>query len=333
MHVSYLPPPTSSRWTRRSFLKTGAVVSAAFAGRGVFAADSAKQPELAFARSKEALQLNYGPRTILRYVLQRPGLGGASAESAAYVHPLATPSGLVVTEVGPDDHRHHRGIFCGWVEMHGPADADFWGWGEPAPARGRRIVNVSVDAPPPALGYARFQAVNHWEAESTRVLTEEVRIGAGLRDGGTILDIAARYTAEAEVTLARWAFGGFAVRVRKDAKPVAIGAEGPVALPAPVHTDPASNWPAAPWHGLHLRFADGKEATVVVAGRATNPVSTWHVVAGIGLINPCITAPREVLIQPGKPLALRYRVMAFDGPPKLDLINRLADVWYRGAQG
>lgn len=325
------------RLDRRRFLGAGA-----WAGVGLLAAarnsagasaGGAKAPELAFARSSDALQLNYGTRAVLRYVLVRPGLGGASAESACYLHPLTTPSGLVVTELGPEDHRHHRGVFCGWVEMHGPADADFWGWGEPAPARGRRIVNASIEAPPPALGYGRFQAVNHWMAESTRVLTEDVRIGAGVRDGGTILDIAARYTVESEVTLARWAFGGFALRARKDAKPVSLGAEGEVKRAAPKHTEPASNWPDAPWHGFHLRYPDGKQATVAVVGRSTNPPSTWHVVSDIGLLNPCITAPGAVRIRPDQPLALRYRVMAFDGPPKLELINRLADAWYRGVQG
>lgn len=332
MHAAAAPRRRSSGLARREFLKRAGAAGAglAFGARAAAAAEGARPPELAFVRSTEALQLNLGTRMVLRYQLTRPGLGGASTESGCYLHPLCTPSGLELTEVGPDDHRHHRGVFCGWVEMHGPADADFWGWGEPAPVKNRRIVNRSLDAPPPALGYARFRAVNQWLADDKVMVSEDIRIGTAQRDGGTVLDIAAQYSVTAEVTLARWAFGGFAVRGRKDGQAVAVGAEGEVKLPPPKHTEPDSNWPAAQWYGLQFRFGDGRSGMLAVAGRGTNPPTTWHVVPGIGLINPSITAPGPVRLAPDKPLALRYRVMAFDGTPKLELVNQLADTWFRG---
>lgn len=310
----------------------GVGVGAGGVGRAL-GAEGGKPAELEFSRTGEALQLGLGPRSILKYQLKRPSLGGPAVESGGYVHPLCTPAGVPLTEVAPDDHRHHRGVFCGWVEMHGAADADFWGWGQHAPVKERRIENTLVEAPKPQLGYARFRAVNRWMAGGVKMLTEDVRFGVNLRDGATVVDVSAQYVPEADLTLARWAFGGFAVRGRKDATIRALGPKGAVTLPAPKHTEPESNWPASTWYGLVLTLKDGKVGTLVVAGRASNPPSTWHVVPEIGLINPCFTAPGEVRWAASKPVVLRYRVMAFDGVPELGLVNRMAESWYQGQGG
>ncbi len=339
MHEPAADNRAATDYSRRHFLKAtlatgaGLGVSLGGGGLGAFAAEGAKPAELAFARSDGALQLSLGPRLVLRYQVSAPGMGGAAVESGCYLHPLCTPSGVVVTEVGPDDHRHHRGAFFGWVEMHGAADADFWGWGERAPIKGRKIVNRALEAPQPALGYARFRAVNDWMAGDKKVLSEDLRVGTSMRDGATVLDIAVQYTVEEEVTLARSGFGGFAVRGRKDGQASAIGASGAVTLDPPKHTEPDTNWPAAQWYGLSFKYPDGKKATVVVVGRAANPATTWHVAPSIGLINPCITAQGPLTLVPGKPLSLRYRVMAFDGSPAPEVVNPSADAWYRGVPG
>src|SRR5688572_16796159 len=34
-----------------------------------------------------------------------------SVASAGYFHPFTTPKGVVMTDAGPSDHPHHRGIF------------------------------------------------------------------------------------------------------------------------------------------------------------------------------------------------------------------------------
>ncbi|MBX3745655.1 MAG: PmoA family protein [Verrucomicrobiae bacterium] len=286
--------------------------------------------ELAWARDQESLRLTYGPRELLRYQLRKPARGGASVESGGYLHPVTTPAGTVVTEVGPADHRHHRGVFLGWVEMRGTDAADFWGWGEPAPTAGRRIENVTVEGLPPTLGVARFRATNAWKAGARRMVLEEVRVTLAFREGATVLDYVTRLTVDAPVTVARWAFGGFAVRTRIDGAVAPIGPEGAVRRASPRHTDPDSNWPDAPWYGLHLKFRDGKEATVAVAGREANPPTSWHVVPGIGLINPSVTAKGALRLVPEEPLVLRYRIMAFDGAPAVASLKRLGEGWYFG---
>ena len=102
--------------------------------------------KLSTAREPDAVVVkNSAGKTILRYQLDRPADSKLSVESGCYFHPITTPNGTVITEVAPSDHLHHRGAFLAWVEMHGKKDADFWGWGEHAPKKHRKILSWGID--------------------------------------------------------------------------------------------------------------------------------------------------------------------------------------------
>ncbi len=297
------------------------------------AAERSKPPEMNLTRQPDKVLVRYGTRELCNYQLRQPFGSGVSVPGACYFHPLHTPGGIAVTEVGPDDHRHHRGVFFGWVEMSGGGKkADFWGWGEKAPVKGREIVNKGIETSPPGLGYIRFRALNEWQVDGARMVGEDLRAGVALLEGATALELTVQFSVGAPVTLERCAFGGLAVRLRKGARIQPIGPGGAVTLAPPKPTEPESNWPDAPWYGLHSTYSDGKQSTVVVVGRKTHPPTSWHVVSGIGLINPSITGPGSVVVTPDKPLVLRYRVMAFDGAPRPEVIAKLADSWYNGRQ-
>jgi len=62
---------------------------------------------------------------VLVYHLRPPPGTKLVVESGDFFHPLTTPRGVVVTDLAPTDHPHHRGVFLGWVEMHGAKVADF----------------------------------------------------------------------------------------------------------------------------------------------------------------------------------------------------------------
>src|SRR2546422_9879576 len=97
------------------------------------------QDEMTFGKSDDVIYVKSGTRQILGYQLRKPAESKLAVESACYFHPLATPSGAVLTDVAPADHKHHRGIFLAWFDMHGKKDADFWGWGQFAPVKDRVI--------------------------------------------------------------------------------------------------------------------------------------------------------------------------------------------------
>lgn len=262
-------------------------------------------------------------REAFRYQLVRPADGKLSVESACYFHPLATPKGVVVTDAAPDDHKHHRGVFLAWVEMHGKKDADFWGWGKPAPTDQRAIVNKEVSD----VGPRGFRAVNEWKAEGATLVREELRASLAARPMATVLDLVYTLTADEDLTLARWAFSGFCVRTRKDGRIDVDSPEGPVKLPAPKHTDPKSDWPARPWYAYTITLKDGTVAGAAVIDHPKNPPSLWHNAKSIGMLNPCIVAPDKVVLKAAEPLVLCYRVVAFDGAAPAELLRELSEDW------
>lgn len=266
-------------------------------------------------------------REVLRYVLQKPADSKLSVESACYFHPLTTPSGIAVTDVAPDDHKHHRGVFLAWVEMHGKKDADFWGWGEHAPKDGRKIVNREVADLSASADAAGFRARNDWVADDVAIMTEDLSASIRREGAAQILDLTYTLTPAADLTLSRWAFSGFCVRARRDAKLEAIGPEGPVKLPDPSHVKPETDWPAAAWYAYALSLADGKLAGIAVIDHPKNPKSLWHNNRGVRMLNPCIVAPAEVKLKAGEPLVLKYRVVAHDGRTPNDMLTKLSRDW------
>jgi hypothetical protein len=265
-------------------------------------------------------------QTVLQYQLKAGAEKKLSVKSGCYFHPFATPAGVTVTEVAPDDHRHHRGIFLAFVEMHGEKDADFWGWGEHAPKDGRVIINRSImagqDKNPGLI------ADNEWTADGKVVVKEKIvaSLTRPIRTAN-VLDLYYTLTPTSDTTLSRWAFSGFCVRTRKDAELTAFGPHGEVKLANPSHVKPESDWPAQAWYAYELGLKDDRMVGVAVIDHPQNPPSLWHNHRDIRMLNPSIVAPAAVKLRggPGAPgLVLRYRVVAYDGRTPTDELNRMA---------
>jgi hypothetical protein len=259
--------------------------------------------------AQDPVVVKSGEVELLRYEVAKPPGSKIAAESACYFHPLATPKGVVMTDVAPDDHKHHRGVFFAWLQVEGSRKADFWGWGQHAPVKDRKIVNREKNAQGRTMN-----VVNEWSAEGAVLLRES--LSATARDDGAlrIVDLGYYLTPSEDLKVAQWAFSGFCVRGRKDGKITAEGPEGEVKLPAPKHTDPKSNWPDAKWYALQYELPDGKQAGFAVFSAPSNPPTTWHVVKSIGMVNPAVCAPAALELKAKQDYALRYRIVLWDGP-------------------
>ena len=238
----------------------------------------------------------------------------AVGQSACFFHPLSSPKGAVLTEVAPADHPHHRGIFLGWVEMHGKKDADFWGWGQHAPTKDRRVVSRDAKVDGDAV-----LITNEWVAEDVVIVREKTRARLHAKDGIRILDLACELDVDEKMTVAKWAFSGFAVRAKKDGIKSVEGPAGAVELKSPSHMKPETNWPDAAWYGYQYA-----EAGVAVVQRPGNPPLTWHNARSIGLLNPSPQAVAPLVLEPGKPFKLAFRVLTWDGPTPREALSKLA---------
>ena len=270
---------------------------------------------------------NAGGELLLRYQLERPVNSPLTVESGCYFHPLLTPNGVSLTDVAPADHLHHRGVFLGWVEMHERKDADFWGWGEQAPVKGRRILSKSVTGTWMRVGAAGFEARNEWQADDDPLLQEELEVEARVTGSAQVLELVYRLRTDEDLVLSRWAFGGFCVRGRKDGTVEVQSPAGVVSLADPVHTKPETDWPDAAWYDMVFKLPDGSVAGFAVISHAKNPPTLWYNHRENRMLNPAITAPGPVLFRAKKPVVLRYRVVAHDGPTPRELLRRLAADW------
>jgi hypothetical protein len=259
-----------------------------------------------------------GDVELLRYQLVKPADSKVAADSACYFHPLATPKGVVITDVAPADHKHHRGVFFAWLQVEGSKKADFWGWGQHAPIKDRKIVNREQ-----RVQGRTMTVTNEWTAEGTVLLRENLSATAKDQGDLRVVDLGYYLTPSEDLTIAQWAFSGFCVRTRKDGKIAVVGPEGEVKLPDPKHTDPKSDWPDAKWYGFQFTLPDGKEAGVAVFSAPSNPPTLWHVVKGIGMINPAVCAPAPLQLKKDQATVLRYRVILWDGPTPREALAKL----------
>jgi hypothetical protein len=270
------------------------------------------QDPLAVEKGEAAVTVKAGGKELLGYQLKKPAGSPLSVDSACYFHPFATPKGVVVTDVAPADHLHHRGIFLAWVEMHGKKSADFWGWGQYAPKKDRVIVNRSAEGK--GGGGAELKVRNEWTADGEALVKEDLEAVFTIQGTSSVLDLTYTLTVDQDLRLPRWAFSGFCLRARKDGKAVIVNPDGEVKRPAPNHMKPETDWPAAPWYGYNITLPDGDVVGTAVVDHPRNPPSLWHNAASIRMLNPCVVAPKELVIKAGEPLVLRYRCVATDGP-------------------
>jgi hypothetical protein len=288
---------------------------------------AAENQKFSIDRSDSSITIKFNDNELLTYQLQKPDNKKYPLDSACFFHPLRSPSGKILTDLANPDHPHHRGIFLGWVEMHGKKDADFWGWGEPAPIANRKIVNRSVDETSTTDASATFKVTNDWLAENEPILREQLQANFKTIGNSNILDLTYTLTPDADLTLARWAFSGFCIRMPKQGKLTIDAPQGAANLKPPIHTKPESDWPAAKWYGFTLTFDDNSSAGIAILNHPKNPPTLWHNHASIRMLNPAITAPSSVTIKANTPLILRYRVIAHDGPADPQALNKLSDEW------
>jgi hypothetical protein len=274
--------------------------------------------DLTWKMLADAVVVEDNGKEILRYQFRPPAGSKLAVESGDYFHPVRTPKGVVVTDVAPDDHPHHRGMFLAFVEVHGKKDGDFWGWGQYAPKKDRRIANWGVR---PFKDPSYFATESDWMAEDQAVLHEECLVSVHRDGDANVIDLRYSLQAEQVTTLSKWAFGGFCVRMPKEKKPFATGPDGKVNLPLPNHMKPETDWPDAKWYDY--TFAD-KSAGVAVINAKSNPKTLWHNQSAIGMLNPCITAAGEVKLKPEEPLVLTYRVVVHDGAVSKEQMEKLA---------
>ena len=115
---------------------------------------------LQFAGSPDIIPLKLDGRTIFAYhkTITKPPAGiDPLYQRSGFIHPLATRSGLVVTDDFPPDHAHQHGLFFAWVNTtFDGRKVDFWN----QHSKTGRVGN-DPDAPGPTFSGGPFAAEFH----------------------------------------------------------------------------------------------------------------------------------------------------------------------------
>jgi hypothetical protein len=96
----------------------------------MFLGSAALHGQVKATESPKAIVVANGDKPILTYhsaVIQPPKGADPAYARSGFIHPIHTPSGGVVTGIHPGDHYHHLGIWHAWVKAkHNGRDLDFW---------------------------------------------------------------------------------------------------------------------------------------------------------------------------------------------------------------
>lgn len=287
---------------------------------------------------KETVRLEAVGKPVMTYRMQptalppeRPDLTPVYRRGG-YIHPVLSPSGRVVTDDYPRNHRHHHGIWFAWSQaVFEGRKADTWNMGD-----GKGTVEfVELDATwsgPVHAGFlSRHRQVDLSGGEPRSALEEnwELRLYSPVprAEGEPVwvfdLEVTDRCAGMAAFDLPRYRYGGIGVR---------------------------GNWA---WNGTNtMAFLNSEGVTDRSRGDNAATVGRWAYLggplddgwAGIAVmdhpgnafapqpqrIHPtepflCL-APQQagsIRIEPGRPLRLKYRFVVADGRPDAALMERL----------
>lgn len=289
-------------------------------------------------------------RVVFEYMTRKPEKTALTSTSTACFHPVNTPSGERVSNLAPDDHPHHRGMYVAWhnSEFRTPIDtskggpesplfgwnitrADFWGWGVYAPRDDRFINTTGVKLVEGTRDRAVIEIHNDWLAGKRKLLDETTIAAVTERDGVFVIDLDIRIAPLVDYHLPKQSFSGFNFQARKDGETHYTNSQGIVTLRNPHYSMPELNWPASLWYGIVLKLQSGKTVGAVVIDHPSNPPSTWHISRSLWMLNPVISAIEPITIRRDSPLTLRYRVVVHDGETPTPVVEKLSTEWRTSA--
>jgi len=279
-------------------------------------------------RSKGGVDLRHGERPVFRYntePLSSPDFGPILRRDA-YLHPVVTPRGAIITGDFSKFHPHHRGIFLAYAKAEVEGEAlDFWNFHT---GKGKiRHDGLDPDVVGPVT--ARISAHHRWEGKDGRVLIKERWEVEAYEVPGSpywCFDLTAtQRAADRPVTLLPYRYGGMAYR---GPDPFV---KGPIdVLTAEGRHRVDGNLQPTRWVDLTGPIAEGS-ADYAGAMLADHPGNLHH--PTVARIHPTtlpffsfVPASREpVVIAKDAPLVLRYRILVHDGRPAADLDHRTWD--------
>ena len=298
-----------------------------------------------FHGAPDVISLKLDDRPVLAYhkaVAEPPAGIDPLYRRSGFIHPLATRSGLVVTDDFPPDHAHQHGLFFAWVNTtFDGRPVDFWNQHKKT---GR--VGHSPDEEGPTFGggpiaAGLYAALLHEDLTAPggpeKVLKERWGVEAYNVPGCVVVD----FTSEMEcagakpLKLNKYIYGGLGYRGNRQWVDPSAQGEAPPDPSKSGHSDFTTSDGKHRGDGNHTRprwvdlsgEVDGKVAGLTILDHPGN--FRFPQPVRLHPNKPYLSFAPEVLgefeIVPGQAYVSRYRLIVHDGRPDPKLIERLWD--------
>ncbi|MEX2671034.1 MAG: PmoA family protein [Phycisphaeraceae bacterium] len=285
---------------------------------------------VAVAFDDQSVAMSLGGRTMFHYnhqhILPPEGVNSRFARSG-YIHPVYSPSGLLVTEDFPDDHYHHKGVWFPWTRTEFDGNRiDFWNLGGgTGTVQHAGFETVTAG---PVFGHvrARHEHVDLTQ-EAGKVALNETWDVRGWNAGGPeagwwMWDLAANQSpaSDSPLKLLEYHYGGLGFRGAqqwKDDNHTIITSEG--------HTKADGHTQRARWAAHGGEIQDGNAATVVILVHPSNerfpePMRIWADGGAFFCFSPVQLG--DWTLEPGNDYAFRYRFFIHEGAPDAQRAER-----------
>lgn len=227
-----------------------------------------------------------------------------------FLHPVSTPAGVTVTDAGPADHVHHRGIFWSWPQVEaGGQKGDLW-LGKGAIHKFERIAESKGGAKS-----AHLRAIHSWLLNGKPVVRETVVIQvhpADLRSQSFDVTLTLEAIQDA-VKIAgspdrEKGYGGFSARFAAREETAILSSDGPVAKD--------EDHVPHQWAQLEGTFVTGRAGLRITPDPANPATPHEWCLRNYGFVGATFPGLKGFRLEPQKPVTLRYQVTVFDSEAK-----------------
>ncbi|MBX3443469.1 MAG: PmoA family protein [Planctomyces sp.] len=277
----------------------------------------------------DAATLVLSNRPVLRYntaAVEPPtGLDPVFRRSG-HIHPFWTPGGRVVTDEFPADHPHQHGVFSAWVHTSFEGrPVDFWNQGQKTGTVEHRQLDDAASGPLFAGFVARLEQIARIDGGDVPALRETWRVRTWNLEGEDAfvvdVDVEQQGIEGRPLTVHEYHYGGFAVRGAAEW----FQQPGSDFLTSEGRTRRDGNHTRPAWVALH-GTVDGAPSGIALichpgSVRAPQPIRL-HPDKPYFVYSPPVLG--EFQLTADSAYRARYRLVAFDGPPDADRLNRLA---------
>ena len=268
-----------------------------------------------------SLTITSGEKPVLTYnYAVTPAKEGVRAVYArsGYIHPAYTPSGFIYTNIQPDDHPHHYGIWNPWtkVEYEGKV-YDLWNLGDSLGCvRAKKIEEIYRDGESAGFNAVLEHVIFAPKGEKV-IMTENWIVRARETEGGFEWDFESvlKPCADKPVTIKEYRYEGFGLRATDK-----WTRDNCTMMTSAGNTRQSIDFSRGDWIYVN-GSAEGTKAGILIMSCPENFNSPellriWDENANGGrgdvFINFCPTKDRDWVLESGKQYSLKYRVIASD---------------------